>query len=352
MKIYQRKSVWYIDYSFNGERFRYAVGTKTEAEKEQLRVSYEIEYSLHQPRKTMIFDNLLEEYLTWAKTNKKASSHTRDQVSSKHLLGCFKGKRLNSITHAVAEHYQSQRIDGVLTIMDTPRKKKVSPSTVNREIIMLKHMYKKAVEWGYLIVSPIRNVKILKEPPGRVRYVKPAEWQRLLSACSRDIRNIIIFARHTGLRRGEIFNLQWNDIDWDNKRITIHARKNNTSMIIPIKEVIYKMLKSMFASASSSYVFPGIDGKRTTYKTGFNAACKRADITDLRFHDLRHTFASDLVNNGADIRTVQALMGHKNIVSTIRYVHPTEKHMRKVIEAATEGYDFDGENMTQIGTNQ
>jgi len=353
MRIYPRKSVWYIDYSFNGERIRYAVGTQSEAEKEKLRISYEIEYSLHQPRITVIFDNLLEKYLSWAKTNKKASSYTRDITSSKHLLQYFSGKRLNHITHASLEHYQSLRIDGQLAIKGISRKKKVAAATVNHEVIMLKHMFKKAVEWGYLIVSPLRNVKKLKEPPGRIRYVKPAEWQRLLSACTPDTRNLIIFARHTGLRRGEIFNLRWDDIDWDTKRITVRARKNNTTMIIPVKEIVLKMLKSMYASATSEYVFPGNDGKqRKTHRAGFKAACKRANITDLRFHDLRHTFASDLVNSGADVRTVQLLMGHKNIVSTMRYVHPTEKHMRNVIEAATDGCDIDSENMAQDGTNE
>lgn len=353
MRIYQRKSVWYIDYSFNGERIRYGVGIKFEAEKEMLRVSYELEHSLHQPRIIMIFDNLVEQYLTWAKTNKKASSYTRDITSSKYLLGFFGGKKLNSITHALAEHYQSQRIDGLFTLKGTSRKKRISPATVNHEIILLKHMYKKAVEWGYLIMSPIRNVKKLKEPPGRVRYAKPAEWQRLLSASSPNLRNIIIFARHTGLRRGEIFNLQWNDIDWDNRRVTIRARKNNTNMIIPIKDVVYKMLKRLYSSATSNYVFPGTDGKqRYTLRTAFNAACRRAAIENLHFHDLRHTFGSDLVNSGADIKTVQALMGHKSIVSTLRYIHPTDKHLRKVINSAIEGCDFDGQNMAQDGTNQ
>ena len=295
--------------------------------------------------------NLLEKYLIWAKTNKKACSHKRDITNSKHLLNYFSGKQLHHITHALAEQYQSKRIDGLLTTKGVSRRSKVAAATVNREIIMLKHMFKKAVEWGYLVTSPIRNVKTLKEPPGRVRYVKPAEWQRFLSACSPDIRSIIIFARHTGLRRGEIFKLKWDDIDWDNKRITICARKNNTSMIIPIKEIIYNMLKRISTSVTSEYIFPGNNGKRRyTVRSGFVAACKRAKINNLRFHDLRHTFASDLINSGADLRTVQALMGHKNIVSTIRYVHPTERHMRKVIEAATEGCDF-GENLTQNGTN-
>jgi integrase len=352
MRVYSRKSVWYIDYSFNGERIRYAVGTKFDAEKEMLRVSYEMEHSLHQPRRIMIFDNLLEQYLAWAKTHKKTDTYKRDITNSRILLSFFQGKKLNNVTHALAEKYQSQRMDGLLLAPSKSRRKKLSPGTVNREIVMLKHMFKKAVEWGYLIASPIRNVKTLKEPPGRVRYVKPAEWQRLLSASSPDLRNIIIFARHTGLRRSEIFNLEWSDIDWDNNRVTIRERKNNTNMIIPVKEVVFKMLKRLYASRTSTYVFPGLEGKRRyTLRTAFVAACRRAGIENLHFHDLRHTFGTDLVNNGADIKTIQSLMGHKSMVSTLRYVHPTEKHLRKIIESATEGCDFDSENVAHDGTN-
>jgi integrase len=353
MRVYSRKSVWYIDYSFNGGRIRYAVGTKFDAEKEMLRVSYEMEHSLHQPRRIMIFDNLLAQYLTWAKTNKKENSYKRDITNSKVLLSYFCGKKLNNVTHALAEKYQSLRIDGLLVAPGRAKTKAVSPATVNRETVMLKHMYRKAVEWGYLISNPIQNVKKLKEPPGRVRYVKPAEWQRLLSACSSDTRNLVIFARHTGLRRSEIFNLQWEDIDWDTKQMTIRSRKNNTHMIIPIKNLVFNMLTRMRMNATSMFVFPGKDGnRRATHKTGFKAACRRAKITDLRFHDLRHTFASDLVNSGSDIKTIQALMGHKNIVSTLRYVHPTAQHMREAIEAATKKIENDDKHMAQDGTNK
>lgn len=351
MKIYQRKSVWYIDYSFNGDRFRYAVGTKTDAEKELQRVVYEIEHSIHRPYKKMVFDNLVKEYLTWAKANKKLSSYKRDLTTLKHLFKYFGNKRINEVAHADAEQYQIQRKDGMLKIEGVSRKDRVSNTTINLELILLKHIFKKAVQWGYLPASPLRFVKKLKQVPGRVRYVKPAEWQRLLSACSPDMRNLVIFARHTGLRRGEILNLQWTDIDWDNKRITVRERKNNTNMIIPIKKSAFNMLTNMHKTATSYYVFPGSDGeRRKTTRTAFVAACRRANISDLRFHDLRHTFGSDLINSGADLRTVQQLMGHKSIVSTMRYVHPTEKHMRKVIEAAIEGCDFDEIDLSQNDT--
>jgi integrase len=334
MKTYQRRSVWYVDYSFNGERIRYAVGKKSDAEEELSRIKYEVKYGIHRPQKKMVFDNLLEEYQQWAKVNKKESSLKRELTNAKPLLKYFGGRRMNLITHADAEQYQRQRVDGILTIEGVSKKPKVSNSTVNREVIMLKHMFKKAVEWGYLPINPLRNVKLLKEPPGRIRYVKPEEWQRLLSACSPEIRNLVIFARHTGLRRSEIFNLEWSDLDWEQKRLTIRERKNNTSMIIPMSRVVFKILTTIHKTTTSTYVFPGNDGqRRKTIQTGFKAACRRAGITDLRFHDLRHTFGSDLINSGADLQTVKLLMGHKNIASTVRYVHPTEEHLRKFIEA-------------------
>jgi len=334
MKTYQRRSVWYVDYSFNGERIRYAVGKKSDAVEELDRIKYEVKHGIHRLQKKMVFDNLLEEYQQWAKVTKKMSSYKRELTSAKPLLKSFGSRRIDRITHADAEQYQRQRVDGVLTINGVSRKPKVSNTTANREVIMLKHMLKKAVEWGYLPINPLRNVKLLKEPPGRIRYVKPEEWQRLISACSPEIRNLVIFARHTGLRRSEIFNLEWSDIDWEQKRITIRERKNNTSMIIPMSQVVFKILTTIRKTSTSTYVFPGNDGqRRKTIQTGFKAACRRAGITDLRFHDLRHTFGSDLINSGADLQTVKLLMGHKNIASTVRYVHPTEEHLRKFIEA-------------------
>jgi len=351
MKTYQRGSVWYVDYSFNGERIRYAVGKKSDADEELDRVKYEVKQRIHRPQKKMVFDNLLEEYQQWARVNKKASSYKRELTSAKPLLKSFGGRRIDRIMHAEAEQYQRQRVDGVLTIDGVSKKPKVANATVNREVIMLKHMFKKAVEWGYLSVSPLRNVKLLKEPPGRIRYVKPEEWQRLISACSPETRNLVIFARHTGLRRGEIFYLEWSDIDWEQKCITIRDRKNNTSMIIPMSQVVFKILATIRKTTTSTYVFPGNDEqRRTTMRTGFKAACRRAGITDLRFHDLRHTFGSDLINSGADLQTVKLLMGHKNIASTVRYVHPTEERLRKFIEA--QDAIEDDTNMSQIDDDE
>ncbi|UCF70255.1 MAG: site-specific integrase, partial [candidate division WOR-3 bacterium] len=112
--------------------------------------------------------------------------------------------------------------------------------------------------------------------------------------------------------------------------------KNNTPRTVPMNQIVYKLLRKRYQQLSSAYVFPGKNGKqRVTIKTAFKAACRRAGITNLRFHDLRHTFGTWLVNQGADIKTIQELMGHKSLKSTERYLHPNEERKRKVIESIT-----------------
>jgi integrase len=335
MKIYLRASVWYVYYSLHGRRFRYAVGTKAKAKEELERINYELKHSIHRPYKKMIFDNLLQEYLEWARLNKRETSYMRDQTSAKPLRKFFGGKRIERITHLDMEKYIAQRLDGLLTLEGISKKAKVCQATVNREVVMMKHMFRQAVRWGYLPQNQLQGIKLLKET-SRIRYVTADEWQRLLSASTSEARDIFIFAANTGMRASEIFNLQWIDIDWEQRQITIQKTKNNTPRIVPVNQIVHKVLSKRRQNMTSMFVFPGAKGKRrTTVKTAFKAACRRAGISNLRFHDLRHTFGTWLVNQGADIKTVQELMGHKTLKSTERYIHPSDERKRKVIESIT-----------------
>jgi len=351
MKIYLRGRVWWVRYSFNSKRYHYSLGVteRAEAEEEFARIKYELRHGNHRPKMRMIFDNLLAEYLEWAKNNKEESSYKRDLTSSKLLLAKFGHKRIDKLTLKRGEEYQIERLDGKLRV-DESRKPKVSKATVNRETCLLKHMFKKAVRWGYLDQNPFQYLEMQKEPPHRTRYVTSDEWPRLLSACSVEMRVIVVFARLTGMRLGEILNLKWEDIDWHRDSITIVKCKNNTPRTIPMTSTLRTVLLRRYEKANSSYVFPGENGKRTTIRTGFNAACRRASIKNLRFHDLRHTFASDLVNKGIDLLTIMKLMGHKSISSTMRYAHLQEKRLREAMEQTSEHFpDETGPKVAQEG---
>jgi integrase len=271
--------------------------------------------------KKLLFEELCEEYLQFSKANKTPQSHRRDQTSIKNLLSVFKGRLIAKISAYDVEYYMNKRRD------------KVTPATVNRELSCIKHMFNKAVQWGYLVTNPLRMVNKYKEPPGRVRYLSELEIRRLLQHCTEHIKPIIIMALHTGMRKGEILSLKWSDIDMHNRTITIRKTKNNEVRILPINNALYRILKVMWQQLDNQYVFSNTEGKPySDIKVGFRAALRRAGIKDFRFHDLRHTFASRLVMAGVDIRTVQVLLGHKDIRVTMRYSHLSDQNLRRAVD--------------------
>ena len=243
----------------------------------------------------------------------------RDRVSLKHLLAAFPDY-LSVITPKAIEEYKSQRLQ------------KVKPATVNRELALLKHMFTKAIEWAYVKENPAKGVKLLREPPGRVRYLTPEELSRLLDACAPHLQPIVLMGVHTGMRVQEILTLTWPQVDARKRLITLAKTKNHERRIIPLNDQALEVLRTLPRHVESLYVFCDQQGRPyQRIVKGFRQACKRADISDFRFHDLRHTFASHLVMRGVPLRTVQELLGHKTGQMTLRYTHLSTPHLQEAV---------------------
>ena len=179
----------------------------------------------------------------------------------------------------------------------------------------------------------MQNVKKLKEPPGRVRYLSQEEINRLLRVSAPHLKPIIITALTTGMRLSEILNLKWEEVNLKRKTIVLRKTKNNEVRLIPINGFLFKTLTNLPSLGKSKWLFPGEDGKPMgSVKTAFKTALKRAGIKNFRFHDLRHTFAAYLVMNGANLRTVQLLLGHKDIKMTMRYSHLSQALIKEEVE--------------------
>ena len=132
-----------------------------------------------------------------------------------------------------------------------------------------------------------------------------------------------------GLPKG---SMQLVDIDMANKVITIKQSKNNESRMLPINDTLFSILKPMENSSKEHYVFANKNGNAYgEVRRSFSTALKKAGINNFHFHDLRHTFASRLVMSGVDIRTVQELMGHKDIRMTMRYSHLSDAHLKDAV---------------------
>ena len=131
----------------------------------------------------------------------------------------------------------------------------------------------------------------------------------------------------------EILALTWKDVKFDRGQITIRDSKNGESRVIEMNSILSGTLRTLERRPQYPQVFLGRSGRPVAdFRKAFHNACKRARITDFRFHDLRHTFASHLVMNGTDLATVKELLGHKTLQMTMRYAHLSQPHKKKAVE--------------------
>jgi len=331
MAVYQRNKRWYVDiYLKDGRRVRRAAGrTKREALLKlgeiERRIEEEERYGIpvEAPR---TFAEYAEEYLEYSKTHKKQTSYTRDALTIKHLMPLFGKKKLTALTTKDAERFQALRATKI---------KKIS---VNREMETLKHMLNRAVDLGYIKDNPARRVKNFKKEPSweRKRFLSFEERERLVEECKCSknplLYPIVLTALETGMRRGELFGFTWSDVNLERREIFLKDTKNREPRVVPVSDRLFPVLERLYIERRGTAVFAKDDGSLLKEcKRSFGTACRRAGIEDFRFHDLRHTFASYLVMAGVDIRTVQELMGHKDIKMTMRYSHLSKRHLRKAV---------------------
>ena len=222
------------------------------------------------------------------------------------------------------------------TFKGTPR----SPSTANRYLATLSHVFNIALrEWEWVEVNPVSRLKKTAEPRGRVRFLDEEERERLLTACKESrstyLYPVVVLAISTGMRFGEIVNLEWKDVDLSRRRIILDKTKNNERRNVPIVGHAYELLKglSKVRRIDNPLLFPGPrTGKPADIRTAWNDALERAKIEDFRFHDLRHTAASYLAMNGATLAELAEVLGHKTLQMVKRYAHLSDAHTTSVVE--------------------
>lgn len=208
-----------------------------------------------------------------------------------------------------------------------------SDASVNREMSCLHHIMSKAVEWEMIEQSPFDKGKslILKENNQRLRFLTEDEVDKLLDECPDYLHDIVECALNTGMRRGEILPLKWDQVR--NGFIYLTKTKTKDPRQIPINddlEVMFKKIRKR-QHLTSKHVFLYEGEPLQGVKRAFNGALTRCGIEDFHFHDLRHTFASQVIMRGGTLKDVQELLGHKTMTMTLRYAHLTQEHKRKAV---------------------
>lgn len=259
-------------------------------------------------------------YLPWAKEYKKTWIDDWRNYR-KHLEPRFGNKRLDSISSLDVERMKLELRKGV-----SKRGKPYSMATIRHQLVLLNRLYNLAKRWGlYKGDNPLDRVEFPRLDNLKTEFLSDEEADRLMITLNswpcRESAAFVKFALFTGLRRGELFKLTWDDVDFNRGLITIRSPKGGKTQTLPISPQALEVLQSL--EVRSPYVFPGKNGRqRTDFKGPWLRIRQAAGLPgNFRFHGLRHHFASTLVSNGMDLSIVQALLTHKDARTTQRYSH-------------------------------
>ncbi|MHB8137978.1 MAG: tyrosine-type recombinase/integrase [Smithellaceae bacterium] len=273
--------------------------------------------------KNYSFRELAEEYVKWAERQRCFS---RKIYMIKQLADEFGHYPLRRFDTRLVEQFQTGKLQ-----------KGLKPATVNRSIATLKHMFTKATDWNMVedeTLKRVRKAKLLEENNRRLRYLNKEECQTLINACKDHLKPIVITALNTGMRKEEILNLKWDNVDLKNGFILLSITKNGERREIPINATLHDTLTRIIRRVDVSHVFYDAESghRYGNIRRSFMTACRKANIRDFHFHDLRHTFASQLVMAGIDLTTVKELLGHKTLTMTLRYAHLAPSHKVKAVD--------------------
>jgi len=231
----------------------------------------------------------------------------------------------------------------------TSKKTRRSASTVNRYLAAFSKVLS---EWEWLEENPMLKISKPKESHGRDRFLDRNEIHRLLEACKAssnpNLYAIVALAIFTGMRYGEIIKLQWCDINFERRFITLQETKNGEKRIVPITWEVIQILHGCpsYGNNLNGCLFKSSKKANSalpiSIRKSFAKALKTAKIENCRFHDLRHTAASHLAMNGATQGELMAILGHKSPAMTHRYAHYSQTHLSMLMERTCK--TFGGSN--------
>ena len=279
-------------------------------------------------------DAFTKQYITYKKeTEKKPSWKCDEQHLRIHLIPFFgRNRKLSDIKPQDVDDYKSLRL-----------KENAAPATVDRELSALRHLINLAERWNkFFGKNPVSIAGLLHPNNQKERTLTHEEQKRLLDSTNEYLRPVIIFALNTGMRKSEILTLKWSNVDLKTRIITLEKTNTKSKKLrgIPINTVVRKlMLELKLKGKGSEYVFLSSKGmpykKEDSLRQPFLGALRRAGIEGLRFHDLRHTAATRMIESGASIVAVSKILGHEDLKTTMRYAHP-EDSLKDAVELLTK----------------
>ena len=292
------------------------------------------------PRSMTVGEFFTEHYLPYVKSYKRSWGTDLSMIR-------------NHILPRLGERIMGELIPPDLAkFVEAMKAEAYAPGTCNRALVLLRYGYTLAVRWRLPGIShnPVLEVKNLRDDNKIERFLSEEQLARLVH-CVKHSDNtmlyyIVVFLLYTGARKREVLDARWEDVDWAQKSWRIPKTKSGKIRHVPLSTGALQLLEYLRAlnqeepeDLRSAHVFcnPRTGLPFVSFFYSWDTARKEAGLPDLRVHDLRHSFASFLVNAGRSLYEVQELLGHADIRTTSRYAHLSRERLREAVETVPLG---------------
>ena len=340
-----RNGEWWVDFRYRGKRIRKRspIQTKrgTEAYERQLLCEFQEDEAhgknpfVEPPKFAEFAERWMRDYVD--PHNRPSSAYSKRGALRRHLLPQFGNANLDAI--------KTEQIDAFAARM---RREGRSPKTVNNVLSMLRSSLTCAHSWGLL--SHVPEFHWQKVPSQGYRFLEPDQAHRLLNAASTKNDDpsfwyaLILFFLRTGGRFSEVAVLKWTDLSLDAARPFVRFWRGRSSNVegptktnrcrdVPLASDLVPVLQSMGRSADRVFEhYPGALIKADNLLWSLKRLCTKANVPQISWKDLRHTFATDLTREGVPLNTVSRLLGHTTLHMTMRYAHTPETSMFEAVE--------------------
>jgi integrase len=327
MRIYKRNGSpnWWVTWNDqDGRRNRRSSGTTDKKLAETLAAQWAKESFMEEHFGKVPEVQFSEALLRYAKAHKRDHSRSFERSTRyrlRLLQDWFGDTNISGITLGMAQEFLDERLD------------EVSTAAAQKEVSTLRAILNKAYREGLLANTPI--IPKLRRLKPRNRWLTPEEESRLVNRAADHLVPLIRFAVDTGGRRAELLGLDWQQVDLTCKRVVFLDTKNGQDRTVRLCNRACAVLASIGPRRRGAvFVYKGCPMK--SVQTAFSRARKRAGLSDVRFHDLRHTFASRLVQAGVPLYDVGQLLGHKSLEMVQRYAHLAPDYQERAIRALDE----------------